>query len=456
MADDTNTQRSFRSNPYNRGASSANVDAAANDPLAELARLIGQNDPFAEYGQRRTPAAVQSREAVQPDHRPQVQQHGQAAQPQHYADPNAVGGSNDDEAGPYYDDEMQPPPDDYPEDYYAHESSSRRRLGILAIAGIFALGVIGTAGAFGYRALFGPGGSPMPPPVIKADTTPSKIVPQKDADRKAGGKIIYDRVGDRAQSEKLVSREETPVDIKSASPAIVPPGGAGANGAEALQTASGDSSFTEPKKIHTIVIRPDQPDMGLPASTAAASAAAAAPAPMPAPATPRVAAPPESRVADAEPRHPVSEPPSSRHAATPHHAEQPVAHRVAAASHDTPLSLSPGGNASMAEARQPMRVANAPAAANVKSHGSTSAAHGAFVQVSSQRSEADAQASFRSLQGKYPKQLGGRQVVIHRADLGAKGIYYRAMVGPFASAGDAAQLCSSLKAAGGSCLIQRN
>ena len=52
-------------------------------------------------------------------------------------------------------------------------------MGVLAIAAVFALAVIGTAGAFGYRALFGSLRS-GPPPVIKADTKPSKIVPAKD------------------------------------------------------------------------------------------------------------------------------------------------------------------------------------------------------------------------------------------------------------------------------------
>ena len=84
------------------------------------------------------------------------------------------------------------------------------------------------------------------------------------------------------------------------------------------------------------------------------------------------------------------------------------------------------------------------------------AVHGYAVQVSSQRSEADAEASFRALQAKYPQQLGGRQPVIRRADLGAKGVYYRAMVGPFANGNEATSLCSALKAAGGSCIIQKN
>ncbi len=74
------------------------------------------------------------------------------------------------------------------------------------------------------------------------------------------------------------------------------------------------------------------------------------------------------------------------------------------------------------------------------------------MQVSSQRSEAEAQAAFRSLQAKFPDQLGGRQPQIHKADLGTKGTYYRAMVGPFANANEAGELCSNLKAAGGQCL----
>lgn len=81
---------------------------------------------------------------------------------------------------------------------------------------------------------------------------------------------------------------------------------------------------------------------------------------------------------------------------------------------------------------------------------------GYAVQVTSQRSEAEAQAAFRALQAKYPRELGGHRAVFRRADLGAKGVYYRALVGPFASSEQAASLCGSLKAAGGSCLIQRN
>jgi hypothetical protein len=76
------------------------------------------------------------------------------------------------------------------------------------------------------------------------------------------------------------------------------------------------------------------------------------------------------------------------------------------------------------------------------------------VQVSSQRSEADAQSAYRTLQSKYSSVLGSHPHTVRRADLGSKGVYYRAMVGPFGSRAEAIQLCSSLKQAGGDCVVQ--
>ena len=81
---------------------------------------------------------------------------------------------------------------------------------------------------------------------------------------------------------------------------------------------------------------------------------------------------------------------------------------------------------------------------------------GYAVQVGSERTEKDAQAAFRVLQAKYPDQLGDRQAIIRRADLGGAGTYYRALVGPLSSAGEARRLCSRLKVAGADCIIQKN
>jgi hypothetical protein len=80
------------------------------------------------------------------------------------------------------------------------------------------------------------------------------------------------------------------------------------------------------------------------------------------------------------------------------------------------------------------------------------------VQVTSERSESRAQAAFRALQAKYPNQLNGHQPIIRRADLGAAGINYRALVGPSVPLNrqKRRKMCSGLKAAGGDCIIQKN
>jgi cell division protein FtsN len=60
------------------------------------------------------------------------------------------------------------------------------------------------------------------------------------------------------------------------------------------------------------------------------------------------------------------------------------------------------------------------------------------------------------MQRKFPGILGGQEPNIVRADLGAKGVYYRARVGPMATRDQAVSLCESLRAGGGDCIVQKN
>jgi len=439
------------------------------DPLAELARLIGQTDPFAGLPDRTAPArAPAPEEPVEPapplpswiqrvNHRaPVPPAYDEEPEPSHGpahddADeaalaasdflhgsrtPPAEEGAYDTELDPSrYDEALYGPADEayadhgaQPEDGYGadpyaaqHGYSSEdgdvarpRRGGMATVAALVALAVVGTAGAYAYRTLVATPRNSGEAPVIKADAGPNKIVPPTQAGD-AAGKQIQDRAP--AGTERLVSREEQPVDINAPStqrsgPRIVfpplttnPPAPQGDAAAQQQQPrppvpATPNSGLGEPRKVHTVAVRPDMAD---------ASAAVPPPAIKPA-GTQRVA--------------------------------PPAAAQAPAAS--APLSLAP-------QAAPATRVATAvPAApANVSS--------GAYmVQVASQRNEADAQASYRALQGKYPGVLGSRAPLIKRADLGDKGIYYRAMVGPFGSPDEASQFCGSLKSAGGQCVVQRN
>jgi cell division septation protein DedD len=109
-------------------------------------------------------------------------------------------------------------------------------------------------------------------------------------------------------------------------------------------------------------------------------------------------------------------------------------------------------SAASSQAKSAVKSAAKSAQADIRG----AATNGYIVQVSAQRSKADAEASYRLLQDRFPGQLGARTAIIRRVDLGAKGIYYRAFVGSFASAGEADQFCGRLKAAGGQCFVTRN
>ncbi len=85
------------------------------------------------------------------------------------------------------------------------------------------------------------------------------------------------------------------------------------------------------------------------------------------------------------------------------------------------------------------------------------ASNGAYVvQVSSQKTPADAQAAFQSLQRKYVAVLGGMKSAIRKVELPERGTYYRVRVGSWSSSTEAANFCAKLKAAGGDCVIARN
>jgi hypothetical protein len=77
---------------------------------------------------------------------------------------------------------------------------------------------------------------------------------------------------------------------------------------------------------------------------------------------------------------------------------------------------------------------------------------GFLVQVSSQRSEATALQTFSELQRRYPSILGDRAPNIQRADLGERGVYYRVRVG-YPTREQAVRMCENLKVAGGDCLL---
>jgi SPOR domain len=436
MAHDSNVRRS--DDPY-RDPPRPSAGGQGNDPLAELARLIGQDDPFADLNKRRAQGAAAPQQDTgqgapdwlargdqgrgRADEGAYAHAGGQDPYDQYdpryddprYADPRyagseayqgayaADGSENPDygyEQDPYYGDGQPPDGGDYEQ-----PAPAKRRGGLMTIAVVVALAVFGTAAAFGYRAWTTPGKSGEPP-VIKAEQSPTKTVPAQPGTADPG-KQAYDRPSDRG-GERIVSREEQPTDVRPPSRPVTP-GVASSGPPNVLPPLPSQPSHTgtvpasgEPKRVKTVTIRPDQ-------------AGAPTMAPTPAPATPLPQ--PQSRVAPPQGATPVQTMPV-----------RPTTPPAAAA----------------------------PAQTATRSIAEPTESGGYVVQVSSQRSEAEAQASYRALQAQYPSVLGNRRVIIKRADLGEKGIFFRAHVGPFTSADEAGALCSSLKEAGGKCVVQRN
>ena len=556
MADDN--FRSYRNRDPLARTEAERIASEAGDPLAELARLIGQTDPYAEGG--RTDAYSQARlgDEAEAD-RNWAADEGYAEQHDHAEDryappppppppsasypsyaPEQPGYENErttdgryfsgpaakfngfrDDGDRDYRSEQMPAPrsqelpayagamadEEYEahegdssqtyaaEDYYDEPARPRRRPGVVVAMAVFALVVVGAAGAFGYRAMFGGLALPALPPIIKAAIGPNRIMPSyANSHASNPGQPVVASAG----TEHLVSREEQPVNVQSQNtlPHVVStvpivsgqnsaPAGAAAPATPAAPASSSPwpnppppsspwpnppaaasipnkvspapptaqtapqsaapaaAASTEPKRVHTVVIRTDQPG--------AADAAPVSPQPQ------RAAAPPPPPPSPRTAARPASTTPKSSAKASTRSAKSNV-----------PLSIVPGAQGEAAVRRAsaapavaayarapaaPMMVANAGPVTGM-AVGSSSRSYA--VQVTSRRSEAEAQAAFRQLRAKYPNQLGGREPIIRRADLGARGTYYRALVGPFAKVEEAAGMCSRLKAAGGNCLVQRN
>jgi hypothetical protein len=482
---------------------------ADGDPLAELARLIGQNNDSAGAG-RGNPsppshaavpqnqfhaAAEEDKPAggpppwMQRANRKEIprdqqrdfeidepeQSHFQAlsnALNRYGTQPPPVDQNSRDDAPSFEAAEAQPDParyddalfgqigagahedlhhdDAFPEDPYAYqdegyedeeaeeEPEPKRRGGLMTVAAVLALAVVGTGAAFAYRTYVGSSRSGEPP-IIKADNSPTKVVPTP---QDGGGAKVPDRLAMGDGTEKLISREETPVDVNSRSvggggsgPRVVfpqlnqnnnppSPSSVAPTGLPPANANSGAMPNNEPRKIRTLSVRGDQPD------------------------------------ATASTQAPASPPPAAKPAAAAKAARNAPSPANANASANPPMAISPQSAqdsvpAPAAEPRARVAATN-PAQTEPAASPAASGGGGYLVQISSQRNEADAQSSFKALQGKFPSVLGSQTPVIKRADLGEKGVYYRAMVGPFGTSDEAAQFCNSLRSAGGQCFVPRN
>ena len=96
-------------------------------------------------------------------------------------------------------------------------------------------------------------------------------------------------------------------------------------------------------------------------------------------------------------------------------------------------------------AKAPVKVAPAPAPTPAPAPVSDPIAGGALVQLASVREETAVSKEWARLKKAHTDLLGGLRPMVQRADLGAKGIFYRLRAGPLSDDGAARALCAQLK-----------
>jgi hypothetical protein len=461
-----------RSFPKASDGNARSLSARDNDPLAELARLVGQDDPFRDIfgdakraGGQREPAATDDTSWLEAALRPGYPAH-QDSHLQH--EPEPAFGYEEPQSDAYAEDEHELGPD----------ISLQKKRGGLALAAILSVAVIGGIGLLAFRDDLSGNAADGTPPVIRAEPGPNKTIPEKDdtADARQHAKLIYDRVGavDPAGAAKVIPRAEEPVELPPAetrgtiAPDAPPPAGQASSTAQPGQA--------EPRRVRTVLIKPDgsatdaADATASPGTTASASVqnfdrptgypfsiideepGSSAQTPAPAFAAPPSSAgnvplpparPPSTTMVRSASIAPTAAPAPARPAPQ---AAAPAPPRPA------PQAAAPAPARPAPQAAAPTRVASAPANAVPVSSGSG----GRFaVQLTSQKSEQEARDAYSGLQRRFGSVLGSYPPSIQKADLGSRGIFYRVRVGTN-SREDAVRLCTTLKAQGGDCVVQAN
>lgn len=463
--------------------------AEAHDPLAfdpDIAAVAAVADSFARSPVREP--SQRTLESLEP-----------AIMPEEYA---AVPGYGPAGRAPQLEEEE--------EDYTPRVQRSGGRKGLILVASLLGVVLVGTLAVFGFKGLTGGGGETGEPPIIAADDSPTKVrAADTGSTSSDSGKLVYDRIGGgddtadsslspdgtvttvprpEAQSTEA-SREISRIILPDPRDPPVPE-----DQTSTARAPSAEESAVGPKRVRTVVVRPDGTIVSSTAAPATATPSTATPQSNAVAATETTAdTRPASRVADERPPQPapvvddedtaaigddfeegipfnaedeVDTPaPAIRHNETAAVSSKPTPAPAAAEDDAGPISLLPKPTAqkpaTTAKPAKPVEreVAAVEPEAPVQPKASTAAPAASgnyYVQISSQRSEGAAADSYRDMQRRFPSILGNRSPDIRRADLGDKGVYYRARVGPGMSSAEANKLCSALKSAGGDCIVTAN
>lgn len=425
------------------------------DPLAELARIVGQDDPFR--------ALLAARDGGRPAEAPEaapIHDAGWAArieprfapeEPSRTTPADAFDqylASVERDMPSYQDADAAAEADESYDDARSLRRAAPRRRFASVGAGL-AVVAVAVTGALTYKGLHGTKDGSVP--IVQADTTPLKVAPKvaDGVEIPDQNRQIYERNAASKDSGqiKVVNREEQPLDVAEAARAA-----GGTPSAQGTTPGSGPfDAFGEPRRVRTVSVKPEAPPapppqaepapspvptMVLPGSEAAASpepAIAVAPAAVATPAPAKPAKP--IRQADASPV-PSALPVAAEPAPKPAAATKKAPQRVASVSPETLTTASPETTQATSAAID-----------------TTSPVSGFSVQLGVRNSASDAHSAFRQFQAKHSV-LAGKPELIRQAEVNGKTLF-RVRVGPL-SKEEASSLCTSLQGEGGQCYVARN
>lgn len=349
------------------------------------------------------------------------------------------------------------------EDYPAQR---RRRGGGFLIPVVAGVAILAAMGA-GYFFFFAGPTDPTDAPVLLADGQPLKQEAEPSTSTNAASQsVVFNEIEGNttpAENEALVSRDQTDGATGSAVSSILAPeeGEIGlANRPVRTVTVRPDGTIVmgEDSVAGSNVLPVERPDVpAVPNSTltadpigeaiAAAMAAgeidaAETPSAVSTP-TPVVPAAQETTPATPEPAQPAVTPaPVAADETAPRPVPRPAGLTAPSATLQTPAPVVPQAVASVEPVATPAPVA-------------TPSTAGAWVQLSSQRSEEVARAGMSELQSRYGALFNGASLEVSRVDLGDRGIYYRVRL-PQPSMADANSICNAIKGQGGDCFVLNN
>ena len=264
-------------------------------------------------------------------------------------------------------------------------------------------------------------------------------------------------------------RGETPVLTAAAGPErVAPPGTPG--GSVPYQ---GFKIYEQPAPSDDAVDSAPKPQAAAPAPKPGPAAEAPPAAPKPAPVAPApaptamAAAPPKPvtapppAVAKPAPAAPTPAPKSVASLIQQSNTAPPPAKPLPAPKPVTPppamkQALVPPPGPATGAPRQ-LGLATAPPVskpiAAVPAPGPAATAGGYVLQIGAYKSQADAEAAWRTYKARHAALLAGYSENVQQADLGEKGTWYRLRVGGLGDREVAVALCDRLKADGGSCIL---